>query len=187
MKATWFKIVSIALIISISVSCSVSYGNRIARNFTKLNSDTCSQKANKIKLYFDNEKIDFEYEKIGFVEAIGSQYSSNEEIIDHLKYTAWSNCANAIINIKTDFKERESGTLLSDKESIDKYSGKVFNGIAVRILNDTNKTTADTSFVNKVKNYDQSSSETASNETAISIIGGIAVIFVIILLSANKK
>ena len=170
-KIIIIKIISIILIVSLFASCSMTYGNRISKSFTKLSSDTCNQKANNIKLYFDNEKIDFEYEKIGFVEAVGSQYSSNDEIIDNLKYVAWSNCANAIINIKTDFKQRESGTLLSDKESIDKYSGKVFNGLAVRILNDTTKTPADTSFVNKVIGYEQDANETASNQAAVSIFG----------------
>lgn len=180
------KIIASCLIISLLSSCAVTYGNRISSSFTKLTSDSCKAKSNNVRLFFENEKVNFEYEKIGYVEVIGHEHSTNNEIFDYLKYEAWSNCANAVININSSFKERESGTLLSSEKSKNKYSAKVFNGLAVRIINDTSQVSNGTLFIKNVKkDYEESNKET-SDELGFSIIGAMAIVFVAILLSVKK-
>ncbi len=48
------------------------------------------------------------------VEVDGAQYSNDQQLLSQLKYKAWNNCANGVINIKKSFKVRELSTTGSD-------------------------------------------------------------------------
>jgi len=167
-------------------SCSVTHGDYISSSLTRLSNDSCVCFANSIPLYFENEKINFEYDKIGFVEAISAEYSSNEAVLNHLKYQAWKNCANAIIDIKISYKERETGLLFSDKESQRYYTSTVFTGLAVKIKNDSLINQVDTVFVQKVREDYQELNQEMSEQLTVSFIGTIGCIILVIIMLYNK-
>lgn len=134
--------------------CAI-YGDNILTQSSTLSDVICEEEPTQIYLFFAGENIDFKYQKIALIEAVGNEYSSNEKILDHLKYEAWRNCANAIINIENNFKERTTGLSLNDS-SEDVYSVPVFTGIAVKIEKDSafissHGNAIDTSFVAQVR------------------------------------
>ncbi|WPP49372.1 hypothetical protein [Catalinimonas niigatensis] len=116
-------------------SCIVTHDN--FSSITRVNDIACSEKADRIYLFFEGEPIDYTYERIGLVEANGNKYTEDEVVLDYLKYEAWNACANAIINIRRDFKTKEEGTLLNDNDDVDLYDVTVFSGLAVRIHTDS--------------------------------------------------
>lgn len=118
-------------------SCVVTYGEDNFSRITRVNEIECNEKADRMYLFFEGEPIDYTYERIGLVEANGDQYTKDEVVLDYLKYEAWNACANAIININRDFKTREEGYVLDNKDDIDLYDATVFSGLAVRIHTDS--------------------------------------------------
>ena len=93
-----------------------------------------------------------------------------------MKYQAWINCDNAIINVKKSNLKRETGNLLTDKENPTYYNSNTFSGIAVRIRNDSSNK-IDTSFVKVVKLKQESQESQMQNEMSLSIFGFFAVVF----------
>lgn len=141
-----------------------TYGYRTKVEYTKLKKVDCDEKPTNIHLFFNVENIDFDYEKIGIVEVKGKENESTENIINHLKYKAWSNCANGIININKNVSTRKRGDNLMDlidfsedrARNLDIYDAKFYTGVAVRIKKDTAflakyGNDIDTTFVEKVK------------------------------------
>lgn len=133
MKNTFFCTIYLAFL----SSCMVTYGDNNYSRITKVNEIECVDKAERMYLFFEGEPIDYTYERIGLVEANGNRFTSNDLVMDYLKYEAWNACANAIINIKRDFKTREEGSMLDDEDDTDFYDATVYSGLAVRIDTDT--------------------------------------------------
>ena len=126
-------------------SCAVGYS--VGRDFTPLNITTinCDIPPENVDLFFEGEKIDFEYEKIGMIEIKGQYASTNAELINEVKKIAKSKCCDVVINLKKVYVDRDRKILFSDVPT-EKYTSITFNGLAVRkkikILNtSTNSTT----------------------------------------------
>ena len=133
----------------------------------------------------ENEKIDFEYERIGLIDVQGGEFVDLTEVMNELKHRGWQNCANAIINVSQSNTIRESGTAFVD-ETQELYSSKVMTGMAVRIeLTESfrsgyssNKVPLD--FVSKVDQRKAKESKSAGTEVTASIIVGIIGLIVLI-------
>ncbi|BCY28271.1 hypothetical protein [Flavobacterium okayamense] len=126
-------IVPIIIALILSNSCSVGY--EVSKTFTPLRTLNCDTISTKIDLYFDGEKIDFEYEKIGLIEIQGNYSSKDAELIEEVKKIASSKCCDAVINLKKSYIDRDEKLLFTDVPD-KKYTSIVFNGIAVRKLKD---------------------------------------------------
>lgn len=92
----------------------------------------CTQKSDTLNFLFLGEKVDFEYERIGLLRVEGEQLTSGDRILDQLKYQAWNNCADALINITVD-----SGINSSMNQTGNIRTSNTFTGLAVRIVKDS--------------------------------------------------
>jgi hypothetical protein len=132
------RTILIFLFISITCnSCLVSYGDYLSTEYTPINPAQCEPTPGNVYLFFEDEDLDFEYTRLGHVEAIGERFSDNQEILENLKYTAWENCANGVIQIKKGSRYRREGMGLTNTEEDIVYDANTFHGIAVQIETDS--------------------------------------------------
>ena len=148
------------------LSCSSSLkGGLLQSDYTSLKKVDTLNKADNIQLFFESEKIDFEYEKIGLIKTVAGNNTTGESMLNNLKYKAWQNGANAIINIQRTNQERtlikhESNYLFNEPYDTTyniAYNASSLQGVAVIINQDStfkSKYTLekDTSFVSFVRN-----------------------------------
>lgn len=116
-------------------SCIGQYGNNITQSSHPLANDSCTSLAENVFLFFDGEPIHFDYTKRSLVEVMGNENSTDTELLNRLKYQAYSNCANAVVNIRWTWVQRETGTY-GDPKSRYTYNAKVYTGLAVKINSD---------------------------------------------------
>lgn len=125
MKKSFFYILPI---IGLLTSC---LGYSTYAKFTPLSNEVkCEAKPTEVELYFEGETINFEYEKVGLIEAKGGYTDNEKEIIPALKKEAANKCCNAIIGLKKGYLTEEMGILFTT-EKPEKYQAIVYNGIAV--------------------------------------------------------
>jgi len=112
---------------------SCSYGTYVGETFTPLTEtiEVCTTPPEQVGLFFEGEKIDFDYVKIGLIQVEGTMDTPQKELITKLKKGAQSKCADAIIGIKKVYQTREKGLLFTDVKP-EVYSSEVFYGVAVR-------------------------------------------------------
>lgn len=170
-------------------SCSVTYGDYDYGEYTRIDSIHCIDPPASIYLFYEGEPLDFEYVKLGEVESSGAKHSSNASVLDHLKYKAWINCANGLINVSAGYRDREQGTLFhSDLEEI--YSSRYYHAIAVQIETDSAFVSKyglgmDTGFVKTVETYKEEVSKEKSNQFAISTVGIIVLVALVLVLAGS--
>lgn len=162
-------------------SCLMSYGKYTDSNYTPITSGQYENRTGRIDIYFEGTTVERDYIEIGFVEVIGEEYDSNDILIAHLKYRAFQAGADAIINVKKNFKDRAKGYLF-DTENTDEYAAPVFTGTAIKytdtLATDSLQTiAADTSF--KVKATGDLKKE--SNQIGTEIIMSFVVLVVVIV------
>ncbi len=123
-----FTIASGALLLQ-----SCSYGTYVGETFTPLTEtiEACTTPPEQVDLFFEGEKIDFDYVKIGLIQVEGAKDTPQSELITKLKKGAQKRCADAIIGIKKVYQTREEGLLFTDVKPT-AYSSEVFYGVAVR-------------------------------------------------------
>ncbi|MEP1033610.1 hypothetical protein [Ekhidna sp.] len=176
----------LSLLILIFLFGCVSYGETTKSDFSPLKQITCEEKPKEIYLFMENEKVDFEYERIGLIEVQGGQYVSLTEVTNELKFKAWENCANGILNVSQGNTIRASGTAFVD-ESEDLYSSKVLTGVAVRVnLTESFKTehaskAVSLDFTEEVDQRKTKESKKANTQATVSIIAGVVGLIVIII------
>ena len=153
---------------------------------TLLNTVDCQEKAQSILLYFQGEPIAFEYDKIGLIEVDGAQYASDEEILNYMKYYAWENCANAVINIEVDYKTKVENRYEEEKEY---YDAKIYRGLAVKIDKETlvGKRYLETSDLGFVDFVNQDREQNSRVSVAGFVIGLLIVVIAVIVGSDNEE
>ena len=128
--------VSVVIVVLSLTSCGFGYS--IDEKFTPLNPSqtpiACATLPEYVELFFEGEKYNFEYEKQGMIEVQGDRYAKDAELIEKLKKLAKSKCCDAVINLKKNYIDRESGFIFSN-EPTEKYSAISYFGIAVKKKN----------------------------------------------------
>ncbi|MBY0487658.1 MAG: hypothetical protein K2P85_10805 [Flavobacteriaceae bacterium] len=128
--------VSVVIVVLSLTSCGFGYS--IDEKFTPLNPSqtpiACATLPENVELFFEGEKYNFEYEKQGMIEVQGDRYAKDAELIEKLKKLAKSKCCDAVINLKKNYIDRESGFIFSN-EPTEKYSAISYFGIAVKKKN----------------------------------------------------
>lgn len=137
------------LIAIILFDFSFVYSQFNTTKFTKLTTDSCINKTEEVYLFFEGEKIDFEYKKIGFIEV--KPWFSDEDFQTKFKNVAYQNCSNVVINIKKDYVYSGSSEFNSS------YS--VYSGLAVYVKTDSifekkYGNIRDTSFIRRNERFD---------------------------------
>ena len=164
----------------------VSYGGTTRSSFSAFSQEDCSEKTRELFVFMESEQVAFEYERIGLIEVQGGEFTSLDEVMNEMKYEAWNNCANAIINVSHSNAIRESGTTFVE-ESETLYSAKVLTGLAVRIdLTDEFKAAHSSKavsldFIEKVDTRRTKETKTANTQVTASIIAGVVGLIVIIV------
>lgn len=130
---TFFRLSALSIIALTLNSCG--YGYSTTERFTPFDPSQKDIKCNyipeKVDLYFEGEKIDFEYEKLGVIEVTGQQYANDAEMLEKLKKLAKEKCCDAIINLKRGYVDRERGMAFSS-EPTEKYSAITYFGLGVK-------------------------------------------------------
>ncbi len=154
----------LAIIVTFLCTQCVINNNVVKRSYVSLSNTDSTTKVNSanqpIVLFFESEPINFTYKKIGLVEVQGAEYSTETEIIDHLKYEAWKNYSNAIINIKKSTKVIEERASNSDPKQKRQFNTSVYSGISVRIPDSLFNTivatqNSNTNFIQTSQQYDK--------------------------------
>jgi hypothetical protein len=188
----FFKQTILALMIAVIVSgCLVNVGGNTRSTFTKLDSIPCSQKPEKVYLFFENEAIDFEYQKIGLVSVEGGIAASETDVLDRLKFEARNVCANAVIQVAGKQIERTESKLF-DSSTNEKYNAIKYYGIAVKIKVDEKFLAkygggVDLKFVDNVNADSQRASNAFENQCALSVISILVGLVVGVILILEKK
>ncbi|MGX7667996.1 hypothetical protein [Flavobacterium pedocola] len=128
------KTIRLTLIILSCITIqSCGFGYSVSQNFTPLKNTTatCDNPPQNVELFFEGEKIDFEYEKVGMIEVQGEQFSNDAELLEKIKTLSKSKCCDAIITLKKTYIDRERGLVFSS-EPTQKYSAIVYHGLAVK-------------------------------------------------------
>jgi len=134
-KKVFRKVLVFIVVLSLT---SCGFGYSIDEKFTPLNPSqtqvVCATLPENVELFFEGEKYNFEYEKQGMIEVQGDRYAKDAELIEKLKKLAKSKCCDAVINLKKNYIDRESGFIFSN-EPTEKYSAISYFGIAVKKKN----------------------------------------------------
>lgn len=131
------------LLLVVSVCLTSCYGYYSSGQFidlrenkqplTRLEVDNCLKSNTEVKLYFEGESINFEYERIGLVEVKGNSVSNDQDIITELKKEAKGVCCDAVIGIKKGYVQRKEGIyFVTDVKDETEYSAIVYSGVAVK-------------------------------------------------------
>lgn len=62
---------------------------------------------------------------------MGKKNSSGDEILAHLKYEAWINCANAIVNVSSEIVSKPY--VSTEFTSTDSYNISAYSGLAILV------------------------------------------------------
>jgi len=123
-------------LLALTFSQCTTYDISSTRNgFLPIEEVDCKDKASGVYVSFENEPIDFEYTRIGYVYADEMKVDGEDLSLDLLKYRAWANCANGILFIKSNFKVDDVDSF-SDAD-YDVNSHRVYEGMAVNITIDS--------------------------------------------------
>ncbi len=115
-------------------SCKV-YHPESGSSFKKTTSYACKTKPKSVALFFRNDSLYFRYKTLGTVQAFGKDGGDEQEIRDRLKYSAYQNCANAVIAITTETVTRNYGGEFRSGSKT--YVSKIYKGIAVKMEADS--------------------------------------------------
>lgn len=169
-------------------SCStLQYSNKLGSNFAKTNETPCDGKQKRVSIFLENEKTDFKYVTIGTVEVLGNHTATSAAMLDRLQYETWSNCANAVINVKTTYINTGSGVRPYNRTNF--YATKVLTGIAIRIAdadlpsNISNK--IDTVFIEHRQALAKQAFKN-TNEAASAIVIGIITALILAAISIKR-
>lgn len=165
--------------------CFVPFGNSSTDAFTPLQKEKLSTKPEAVTLYFEGESVPFPYEKRGLVEVRGSDEATVASLLDRLKYAAYQDGADAVIQIKKTYTYREKGILadvLDQDRKKDMYESVTFNGIAVKVLYDSTYkkpkySIPDTLFLKTVNRENEAYAKSVNSGMLWSFIATVAVVF----------
>ena len=174
-----------AIISALVLSGCITYGETTQSQFASLTNQTCPQKPERLYVFFENEPVEFTYEKIGLIEVQGGRYASLEEVLNELKYKAVTNCANAIIHVKQSSTVRKTGTTFIDDDE-ELYGSSILTGLAVKV--DTmllesqyQGNLSTTNFFNQVEERKQRESKNTEAEVVGGIVGVVLGIIIVLL------
>lgn len=152
-KVNLSQLFLIIFCLNILLSCMPrSYSNLV--KYTPINNYTCVDRATNVFLFFEGEKTDFEYTKLGIVE-VNECYDS-KMVFDLMKQESYDMCGNAVINIK----KISTPDIYTDRNNnIQTRNIITYSGMAVAIDNHSkfwidNQNIVDTNFitVNRIRN-----------------------------------
>lgn len=153
----------------------------VSTTITKPNEEPCLLKSNEVKTFLANEQIKFNYNQVGIVEFFANYEAHDQAKIDYLKYEAWKNCADAIINISSDYNYGVAVKIIKDKKFFSNYHSQTDTSFITYVKMDQEylqNSNSQNSGYNNGNTPDQTD-ETASIKPFFLILGIILVPFII--------
>jgi hypothetical protein len=171
-----FALLCIALTF-LTNSCTTSSYKFSKVFFYSSNDQNCTEIADNIYLFYQDENKEFKYEEIGQIDAKAGDSTTISDFEALIKYIAWENCANAIIALPVNLKDSVISNPLSTTFQSDK-SLRNFSCYAVKIKQDSSFISKygkvkDTSFKNIGKEL--KTKINPSRDIAKSIVKGILI------------
>lgn len=168
-------------------SCLMQYGNTVTQNFTKISNDSCDNRPGSIFLFYEGEKTDFLFKRVGLIEVIGAEGTTDEELLNRLKYQAYLNCANAIINVQLLSMSRETG-FVSDPKTKRSYLAKRYSGLAIRMPDieySSGKygSSTNTAYLPAIEGYNKKSAD----EFVFKLVFGTVLVIGLIVYAVTKR
>jgi hypothetical protein len=130
-----FALLCIALTF-LTNSCTTSSYKFSKVFFYSSNDQNCTEIADNIYLFYQDENKEFKYEEIGQIDAKAGDSTTISDFEALIKYIAWENCANAIIGLPVNLKDSLMSNPFSTTFQSDK-SLRNFSCYAVKIKQDS--------------------------------------------------
>lgn len=126
-------IISLILITLVS---SCTYGYSAATDVTYSRSYAYKPHNRTVEIYFGDNKPSQEYRSIGLIEVQGGKYFSMDALVAKLRRQAQAIGADAVIDIRKSYTQRERGSLLDalTEEKPEIYTAPVITGIAIKYI-----------------------------------------------------
>lgn len=126
-------IISLILITLVS---SCTYGYSAATDVTYSRSYAYKPHNRTVEIYFGDNKPSQEYRSIGLIEVQGGKYFSMDALVAKLRRQAQAIGADAVIDIRKSYTQRERGSLLDalTDEKPEIYTAPVITGIAIKYI-----------------------------------------------------
>ena len=117
------------------VACT--YGNSPLVSVTPISPYEFESRVVRPELFFGQKAPERAYDQIALVEVTGARASSTAELADMMRARAHGLGADAVVEVTTLYRDRETGDLLltflgDEDEGTESYAATVLRGIAVR-------------------------------------------------------
>lgn len=122
------KLLTSILIFTLLSGCAVSTGYHSRAEYT--GSSNHASRVDNVLIYYQGSTIEWPHEQLGLVTAIGDRHASTSEVMAHLKVKAQRIGADAIVNVRSINRQRESGLVFSDDR--ESYQAVAYEGVAIR-------------------------------------------------------
>jgi hypothetical protein len=84
-------------------------------NAIMLTDSPCVEEVKGKYIFFDYDKIDFDYEKVCFLSWNAKAGTDENEVLKHIKYSAGVHCANAVIGLKkSDYPQSKGSKIVNN-------------------------------------------------------------------------
>jgi hypothetical protein len=185
-------LLAIGCLVLISVTSCTSSDNITKVIYTSVEKYDCWEKADNIYLFHYRDTLDFDYSQLGVIEIQTGENMSNNDIRNLLKYSAWENCGNGIIELPFHSPNLYDSNQ-NNNELVKEEIPKNFNCIVVKI-NQNSKffrkygIKEDKTFINKALllqkkvQKDEDSGFTKFMKSVFSTIGLVTILLLILSL-----
>ena len=100
---------------------------------------THSLNQGKIELYFEDSNPKFPYSEIAYMTVRGDKGSSDNDLVDRMKYEAWKIGSDAVIRTKRSAEDRKIPDFWVKESELEVYKSTVFSGVAIRYIDTANR------------------------------------------------
>lgn len=161
-----------------AAGCKSYLPHQANTSIIKSNQKPCATKSTEVKVFMAIEEIKFKYHQIGVVEFHSNYNAHKEAKIDYLKNEAWMNCADAIINISSDYKYGVAVKIIKDKDFYQNYQSQTDTSFAAYVKKDQ-------AYLHD--NFSDTPSEKVASETIMATILLFGGIMLLPFLVANEN
>ena len=154
----------------------VDQHSSLQTTYSALSNDyPCQSKPDRVAIYFEDEPLDFRYQKVGFIEIRTGPYTELRDIMDHIRYEARDHCANAVILVKREIETYFDGS--DDQERV------IVTGLAVTA--NLPEIEDDGLFVSRIEEEIAVQNANSGNATAGGFMALVIVVMALVFASAS--
>jgi len=127
--------VSTALLALLTMGCQ---GYRVTTEVTDLTEEEYEPQPAAVDFYFANAEPDYWYSQVAFIEIVGTEYQTTEELLEEMEYEALELGADAVMAVRKTYtvRERYSVWHIINEEPPEEYIAPVLTGVAIVYVTD---------------------------------------------------